>query len=332
MKVIHYQRKSRVNANFSLEQVFADVRQRLQPETIIELRNAPFLSNGLLRRLGIVLDVFRFRRELVHVTGDINFAILGAGRRNCLLTVLDCGFVARSSGLKRFLLKWFWLTAPVKHASVITTISTVMKDEIVELSACNPEKVVVIPVAISEHFTFDAKVFNLERPTILHMGTAPNKNLSRVIEALSGLACRLVIVGNLSQHEASAINQYGIDCDNYVGIDAETVLRLYRECDILCFPSTYEGFGMPILEAQTTGRVVVTSHCSAMPEVAGEAAHFVDPLDPGSIRAGIEKVIADTEYREMLIRNGLENVKRFNPDKIAMQYLKLYQNLLMPRS
>ncbi len=85
---------------------------------------------------------------------------------------------------------------------------------------------------------------------------------------------------------------------------------------------------MPIIEGQRVGRPVVTSNCSSMPEVAGTAACFVDPLDIDSIRSGFQRVIDDDNYRENLITSGFENAKRFDPDTIAHEYLQLYRNIL----
>lgn len=84
---------------------------------------------------------------------------------------------------------------------------------------------------------------------------------------------------------------------------------------------------MPIVEAQRVGRVVVTSNCSSMPEVAGEAACFVDPLDVASIHGGFQRVIQDQSYREALIERGFENARRFGADAVAQQYYRLYQSV-----
>ncbi len=100
---------------------------------------------------------------------------------------------------------------------------------------------------------------------------------------------------------------------------------------MLVFASTYEGFGLPIVEAQATGRPVVTSDTLSMPEVAGDAACLVDPFNVESIRNGILKVIQDTGYREQLVQNGLKNVERFKPESVAMQYLALYRELVNKR-
>ena len=85
---------------------------------------------------------------------------------------------------------------------------------------------------------------------------------------------------------------------------------------------------MPVLEANAAGRPLVAGNLSAIPEVAGNAACLVNPYDVNSIRAGILKVIEDEEYRHQLVKNGLENVKRFRPETIAREYLKVYEEVL----
>lgn len=105
-------------------------------------------------------------------------------------------------------------------------------------------------------------------------------------------------------------------------------MALYQSCDLVCFVSTYEGFGMPILEAQAVGRPVLTSDISPMREVAGEGAFKVDPFDVDSIRTGLERLIGDGGLREDLIREGFRNVKGYSAESVAAQYAALYREVL----
>jgi glycosyltransferase involved in cell wall biosynthesis len=105
------------------------------------------------------------------------------------------------------------------------------------------------------------------------------------------------------------------------------LVQVYQESDLVAFVSTYEGFGMPIIEANATGRAVVSSNTTSMPEVAGNAACLVDPFDAQSIRTGIERVIHDTAYRNALIENGYRNAARFTSEVIGQAYLDIYEEM-----
>ena len=120
-----------------------------------------------------------------------------------------------------------------------------------------------------------------------------------------------------------------IDFENHRDLSMEEMAERYRQADAVVFASTYEGFGMPVVEAQATGRPVITSNIEPMMWVAGaEGACFVDPFNPESMRAGIERVIQDENFRNQLTKNGLENVKRYSIGQIAGQYIQLYQKFL----
>ena len=163
---------------------------------------------------------------------------------------------------------------------------------------------------------------------LLQVGTAPNKNLARVTESLCDLHCRFVIVGPLTSADHEHLSKSGIDYTSQVGVSQDDLIRAYIDCDILVFASTYEGFGMPILEANAIGRAVVTSSVTSMPEVAGDAAEFVDPYDINSIRSGIERVLHDSDHRSRLIDRGYLNVKRFQAPAISSMYASIYREII----
>ena len=123
----------------------------------------------------------------------------------------------------------------------------------------------------------------------------------------------------------------GIRVENHCGLGEAEVIEQYRRADLVAFASTLEGFGMPILEAQSVGRPVVTSNCTSMPYVAGDGAVFVDPFSVASIRAGLLQVIEDGALRAALIERGRRNARRFDSDTIAALYRDLYQSLRQAR-
>ncbi|MEO7765892.1 MAG: glycosyltransferase, partial [Ferruginibacter sp.] len=199
--------------------------------------------------------------------------------------------------------------------------------EILKYANCPPGKIRVIYNCISPNFLPVTKVFNKAKPVLLQMGTRPNKNLHRVIEAIAGIPCQLEIVGALSTETVGLLNRHKIEFNWKSNLTNEEVIQKYIDADMLVFVSLFEGFGMPIVEANAVERAVVTGNCSAMTEVAGNAACLVDPLEVKSIREGIMRVIADDEYRQHLIDNGRINKKRFEAIKIAGEYAGLYNEV-----
>jgi glycosyltransferase involved in cell wall biosynthesis len=326
-RVTFFQRKPRATGNFSLEFIADDIRTRLRTEIDATVRVAPFLSHGLIRRLLIIIDARLHRGALNHITGDIQFAALGTGRRATVLTVPDCGSILAASGWRREVLRLFWLRIPVRVASIVITNSQAAKQDVIQLSGCQPEKVRVVPVAVSDRFTYRPKEFDKSRPGILQIGTATNKNVSRLVRALRGLSCTLVILGPISAELERDLAENDIDFEHLQNLTEDAVLAQYERADIVAFASTHEGFGMPIVEANAVGRPVLCGDTSSMPEVARDAACLIDPYDVEDIRAGIDRIIGDDRYRDDLVMKGLENAKRYHPDTIAKMYLRIYQDL-----
>jgi len=326
-EVTFYYRKPRRFANFSVEFIFRDVSERLKDRIHGYAAISRYESKGLFKRLYICLEAIFRQGDVNHITGDISFVGIFLKKRKTIQTILDCGHVHASTGMKRFVLKLFWLTLPVKRCKYVTAISSATKSEILKYVRCDPDKIVVVPVAISESFKRVDKPFNKINPRILQIGTAPNKNIGRLIQALKGLDCTLVIIGKHHAVYEEQLKEAGIRYQYLSGLSNPEVLHQYEQADLIVLPSTYEGFGMPILEAQAVGRPVLTSNLSSMPEVAGDAACLVDPYQVEEIRNGIVKIICDDEYRNELIKRGFENIKRYNPEQIATEYYQLYKRI-----
>ena len=328
IKVNFFQRRPRKGFSFSLEYIFADVRKRLRDRIDAEVYISRCYNDGYWTKIvNIAETMFREEAEVNHITGELHFLNLLMPRKKVLLTVLDCGVMSRKRGLARVIVKWLYLTIPVRKARFVTAISEVTKQEVIAYTKCPPEKIHVIPVAIDPGYLPSPGHFNQERPEILHIGTGFNKNLLRLIEAVSALTCTLTIVGKLNQEQLDALGRFGVEYTNVYDVSTEQMNALYIRCEVLAFVSTSEGFGMPIIEANAVERVVVTSNISAMPEVAADAACLVDPFSVASIREGILRVINDEGYRNKLLENGRRNKLRFDGDAVADSYFHLYHKI-----
>jgi glycosyltransferase involved in cell wall biosynthesis len=324
--VTHFMRSSGPGAH-SMERLGEDLRTHLPDDIRVQVCRSRFPSRGLFRRLYDILRAWRHQDEVNHVTGDVHFLTYLLNRRRTILTIHDCVNLERLHGVKRWFLWLFWYWLPAKRCAVITVISEATRQQVLRHLRCDPVKVRVIYNHVSKEFQPAPKPFNAIRPRLLQIGTNPNKNLKRVAAALAGLECDLAIIGRLSDGKIDALKQHGISYENLVNLSRAALLEQYQRCDVILFASTYEGFGLPIVEANAVGRPVVTSNLWSMPEVAGTAACLVDPFNVASIRAGICRVIQDSAYREQLVAAGFENVKRFQIEAAAAQYAELYRSV-----
>ena len=174
-------------------------------------------------------------------------------------------------------------------------------------------------------------------PFILAVGNLqPRKNLSHLINAFAkikkhtGISHQLVIAGKALWRESEvyrAVREHGLE--NHVVftgyVPDEDLVQLYNQADVFVYPSLYEGFGLPVIEAMACGTPVVTSDSSSIPEVAGDAAMLVNPEDVESIAQGLETVVTNTSLKEALGRKGVEQARKFTWEKTAEQTLRIYR-------
>lgn len=328
LRVTQLQRKA-ISGYYSVERVFEDVRWSLMSDSslLLRLRVNDYASHGILPRIVDAWRAIRHQGEVTHITGDVHYLAWWTRPRHTILTVLDCVSLHRLKGLRRAIFKWLWYTIPVRRAGTITVISDFTRRELVAETGCDPAKIVVIHPHLSDEFVRMDRPFRRSQPRILQIGTKANKNLERLILALAGLDVELVIVGELSAQLRALIAMHGVKVINKVDLSRNELLTEYRDADLIAFVSTYEGFGLPIIEAQAVGRAVVTGNTCSMPEVAGEGGIVVDPTDVPAIRAAFVRLIEDVEHREATIVAGFKNVERFRLPVIAAQYRDLYQRV-----
>ena len=259
--------------------------------------------------------------------GDVHYVALGLRKSRCILTVHDLGGLQHSKGLSRALYRLLYFSIPLRRCAVITAISENTRDRLTEEFPFTSGRIVVIADPVPQAYEPRPRVFNPDYPRILQVGTAPHKNVARVVQAIEGLPCKLHIVGPLSDELRRLLESRRIDYESSVDIGDAELLEGYDRADMVVFVSLEEGFGMPIIEAQAMGRPVVVSNLSPMKEVAGGGALIVDPFKVEAIRCAIRQIVEDVSARERIIAAELENVKRFSANVVAGQYARLYRSV-----
>jgi glycosyltransferase involved in cell wall biosynthesis len=232
------------------------------------------------------------------------------------------------------------LIKPLLHrVDHIVTVSQFTRNELLDWSGIEKNKVTFIPNAVSRAFTPEGAKIQVGRKFILYVGNRrPYKNVPILMRAFaaSGLSKKgymLGLTGNRTPEFDQIANAYGIAEDVcYFGfVSDEALPQLYRSAHAVAFVSLYEGFGLPILEAMSSGVPVLTSNVSSMPEVAGDAALLVDPHSLNSISAGLIEVTENQTLRDNLIAAGLVRAEMFSWDMTADMYWELFSHLINMR-
>lgn len=312
----------------SIEKVFRRITEGLNKEKYeISFIQMPF-GNGFTDMLKNLFFFQKTKADIFHITGHIHYIALVLPAKKTVLTIHDLGFLHTRRGFRRFLLKKLFLDFPVKKLKYITAISEATKAEIIKYTNCREDKIRVIENPLRDFNNLKGNVGFSEKPMVLQVGTSPNKNVLNLIKALKGVNCKVVLIGKIENELKDSLIENEIDFINKTNLSDDEMEIEYQNVDLITFCSTFEGFGLPIIEAQALGKPVITSNLSPMKEVAGNAAYLVDPTDVNSIREGVLKVINDSEFREKLIREGFANVKRFDVNKISAEYERLYEEII----
>jgi glycosyltransferase involved in cell wall biosynthesis len=229
------------------------------------------------------------------------------------------------------------------YAAHIITISDFMRKELIDTLGIDEEMITAIPLASDPWFypRQKAEIGNvLDKRSwpsdyILFVGTLePRKNISLLIRALARTKSDipLILVGWTGWGDKTwcrDITELGLEKRVYTAeyLDEETLACLYSGASAFIYPSLYEGFGLPVLEAMACGCPVICSHAASLPEVAGDAALFIDPAEPDDLACKIEQVLQDTGLRSVLIEKGLQRAQGFSWQKTAAQTLDIFSRV-----
>lgn len=289
---------------------------------------------NLVRDLGI---------DVLHSTGNTLPLRL---QEKAVVTVHDLQYKMYPGNFplaRRLYLKWF-VPRSIEHADLVIAISRHTKESVVRHFGTSADKIKVIYLAglsqnDKEQASASGKEFVSNRPYLLSVASSlPHKNMARLIRAFAKLAPdiphNLVIVGEGFDQRGvlpQTLADTGLAGSERIQmqgfIEREALLALYRQADAFVFPSLYEGFGIPALEAMESGCPVVAADCTALPEVIANAGLYFDPLSVDSTAEALRKICLDSTLRQSLRARGLLRAKQFSWEKMAVETLMAYEQI-----
>ena len=328
-KICLFLRKPFKDTNFSTEGYYKDLFFNNKHKKFkFVFKICPVYSKGLINRLFLIFWAIFNQGDINHICGDINFISLFLKKNKTINTYLDIYSLKRLVGLKKLIYRFFWIKLPILKSSYIISISQKTKRDLNKIYKIS-DKAKVIDLCVNQNFKRNNKIFKIKKPRILIVGTAINKNIENAINSLKNINCKIIIIGKLKKNIREILIKDNHIYKNYVSLKIKDVIKNYNKSDILLFISKHEGFGLPILEAQSVGRPVITSNLQPMKYVAGtNGAYFVDPNNLSAIKKAILKIIKNKNLRNNLIQNGFENVKRFKKSRILQHHYDIYKKVI----
>ena len=298
---------------------------------------SPQISDFLFNRLNLPLDPFVGKIDLFHASDWTHPRL----KVPTVTTVHDLVFLKYPQTLPSLIVKTQTrrLQRVIKFADHIIADSMSTKNDLVKTYQLNPDKISVIYLAHADHFKPQPKTeidrvktkYHLQSPYLLSLNTQePRKNLQKVIEAFKAYLIahpktdlELVLVGRHGWGEKLTSNHPQI---KFLGFVSDQDLpALYSGAQAFIYPSLYEGFGLPVLEAMACGTPVITSNLSSLPEVTGEAGILINPQDVFELRDAIQKAITRHDF---LSQQSLQQARQFSWQKTAQQTLSVYEKII----
>ena len=302
------------------------------------------IYNFLTKKLNISHNlIFGTKSDIYHF---FNFTIPKNIKGKVIVTIYDTVFFSapETMGGMKTISEYKYAA---ERSDLIITISESAKADIIKHFNIDEKKIKIVTPGIDlQKYSYKyskseleniRKKYNLPKNYILYLGTIePRKNIERIVKAFKKYKkeinddLKLVIVGRKGwkyDNIMKLIESMGTDIIITGYIDEEDKVPIYKLAQIFVFPSLYEGFGMPILEAMASKTPVITSNISSMPEVAGNAGMLVDPFNENEIFEAYKKILSDDELKKEMVQKGLEQAKKFEWKKSVEMLEKIYEEI-----
>ena len=310
------------------ENSIEEVAKKVAKATGATIKECPYHSTSLK---GIIGNIFFARKEcglINHIIAPTEAYLLPFIRNKKIITYHDLGTLYSSRNKIYKLLKVIFYIKPAEFFSdEVTFVSEFTKNDFIRQIWRKKLSTRVIYNSYDVRLIPNDKSMDEDIPIILHIGTAKRKNFDSVIEACDGLRVKLLVIGNLSEAQKELLKKYRIDYENYYDVDYDFIVTSYNRATLVTFPSSYEGFGIPIVEANAMGKVVISTDLPVIKEIGGNAVYYIKAPTVEQIRLAIETLLNNKSLRKEYEHRGLENCRRYKNEVIYEQYRNLYDSL-----
>ena len=337
-KFVVYSPKGRMNA--WMQRIIDTFSSRLS----LVINSSVFAS--VWRSFGVTQDAENAGAEIFHgLSNELPLNIVKSKMKS-VVTIHDLIF-RRMPDCYKFIDRKIYdykFRKAAENADVVIAVSECTKKDIVELYHIDADKIKVVYQGCDAQFAREisedeksrvAKKYDLPQRYILNVGSIETrKNALQIVRALKDIddAVSLVIVGRRTKYAAKideVVKNNGLDARVKIisGIDFKDLPAVYAQAEVFVYPSFYEGFGIPIVEALNAGVPVVAATGSCLEEAGGASSIYVDPTSDGEMSDAINRVMADSDLRTKMIADGKEYAKRFSEEQCAREIFDIYRSL-----
>lgn len=324
IKIILIFRKKRHNCT-SIEIVFDNIHNSLNKDFQLVRYE---LTGNIFKDIKNLLEM---KGDVYHITGDVNYIAILLFWKNIILTVHDFGHINSLKYIKKLIYKFIWFDLPIRIANKITFVSEKTLKDCVAYYGTRKKYNVINNAFSNALISTDNKIEDSGRCTILQVGTKSYKNHKKVIDILSLVkdkdSFRLIIIGTLDDDDKDKLKRHSINFKNFVDLDFEDVVEIYKKSDIVTVLSSGEGFGMPVIEANASANALIISNIEPLISIANGSALIADTNKVLYISKQIEELINNHDLRNEFKAKGIANAENYRPEFIAGKYKKVYLEL-----
>ena len=317
-------------------------------KAVVEMSSVSFVETtkgNFSRQLNLGKDAEKMKADIFHgLSGELPLKWIGKSIKK-VVTIHDLIFL-RFPGYYSFFDRkiHFWkFKKAAEQADLIIAISDQTKKDIIQYLKVPESKIKVIYQGCHQAFKEDQseefinsvkEKYNLPERFILNVGTIEErKNLLNIVKAINGNEIPLVVIGKKTKY-FKKVQKYlrKNNLENQIhfleNVSMEELAAIYKLADLFIYPSFFEGFGIPIIEALFSKTAVITSNLSSLPEAAGEYSVYIDPYNFEDIKAKILFLWNNESERNRRIEKGFDFVQKFNDDKISKDLMQVYKSIL----